>query len=893
MLLSHRNLILTCLTFFFLFSPVQADKASEIYLKKVKPLFAQRCVMCHGPLEQEGGVRVDAGQFLLHPEERDPLVKPGNSAESLLVDVLLGRNDALEMPMEGAPLTEQEKKAIIDWIDAGATYPDDEVALTSPREHWSFVPPVRPEVPEVNDSGWPENPIDKFIYQQYEKQGLQPVADLDRRLWLRRVYLDLIGLPPTADEVARFIADESPTANETVIDELLASPEHGERWGRHWMDVWRYSDWYGYRAELRNSGRHMWRWRDWIVDSVNSGKPYSDMMMEMVAGDELHPGDMDTARATGFLVRNYFKFNRNTWMENTVEHTSKAFLGVTMNCARCHDHMYDPISQKDYFQFRAIFEPHHVRIDRLEETADTVKDGVSLVYDADLEAPTYLFERGSEDKPVKDDPLGPGLPGLFEDLANFEVEAIDLPPEAFYPGFRPEIREHIFLEAKAGVNQARQGYEKFLGDEKAKLPEASAELHDQSHQQRVKARELKLAAHQAVAEADIARYSKIPAANLAELQQKAVQNQRDVAVAEAELALLDARVKQDLAERSEEKDAGKKKSAIDKAAKTVESSTKALAELNAKELAADYEPLTETYPKTSSGRRLAFARWLADRNNPLTARIAVNQLWMRHFGEPLVETTFDFGLNGKPSSHPELLDWLAVELMENGWQLKHIHRLMTTSHLYRIQANVSGHESNLAQDQDNHYLWRMNRRRAEAEVVRDSVLAVTDQLNRTLQGPELDAELGETTYRRSVYYRHAPEKMMPFMEVFDAANTNECYRRAVTIIPQQALALANSRLSVELSRKYAGKITDASEEREAFIQELFENLLSRKPSAEEMEVCLRFLNDQSGLLTEPASLSKIEGGPEPSVPASSNQEMRARENLVHVLFNHNEFVFIP
>ncbi|MCA9040519.1 MAG: DUF1553 domain-containing protein [Planctomycetaceae bacterium] len=896
-MLFFRRIILPgvfCLV--FLTNLVQAEDATELYVKKVKPLLAQRCVTCHGPLKQEGDLRVDAGQFLLQSNEGTPLVQPGKSEQSRLIDAILGRNDALEMPMEGAPLTEQEKTVLITWIDAGATYPEDEIVIADPREHWAFVPPLRPEIPQVNHPDWCENPVDRFLYRQYEERELQPVAELDHRRWLRRIYLDLIGLPPTAEEVTRFIEDESPDAREKIVDQLLARPEYGERWGRHWMDVWRYSDWYGYKAELRNSGRHIWRWRDWIVDSLNSGKPYSEMMIEMVAGDELHPGDLETARATGFLVRNYYKFNRNTWMENTIEHTSKAFLGVTMNCARCHDHMYDPISQKEYYHFRAIFEPHQVRIDRLETTANTEKDGVSLVYDAELEAPTYLFERGNEDKPVKENPLSADLPGLFSELGEFEVVPVNLPTEAYYPGYRPEIRKRILVEAKAGLNHARQSYEKFQKEEKGNLPEASATLHEETHLQRIKARELKLNSLEAVIQADLAHYAESPATQnkpLELLAQQAIESQRAVTLAEAELTLLEARSAKDVAERGEHKDEASKTKAIEKEAKIIESRKKELIDLQQKALPQDYTRLTVTYPETSSGRRLAFGRWLADRKNPLTARVAVNHLWMRHFGEPLVPTTFDFGLNGKPASHPELLDWLAVELMEHNWDLKHLHRLMTTSHLYQLQASSTGQTENLAKDKDNISFWRMNRRRSEAEVVRDTVLAVSGQLDRAFYGPELDADLGETTYRRSLYYRHAPEKMMTFMEVFDAANTNECYRRAMTIVPQQALALANSRLSIELARRYAREITDSSESREKFVEELFQNLLSRKPNSEERQVCLQFLETQSHRLQETASLSKIDGGPKPGIEASQDQEMRARENLVHVLFNHNEFVFIP
>ena len=219
------------------------------------------------------------------------------------------------------------------------------------------------------------------------------------------MYVDLVGLPPTPAEMAEFLADNSPGAYERVVDRLLASPQYGERWGRHWMDVWRYSDWDGYAAEVRESKPHIWRWRDWIIESLNADKPYDRMIVEMLAADELSPLDPDALRATGFLVRNWYRFNRNVWLEATVEHTSKAFLGVTLNCARCHDHMYDPILQSEYYQFRAVFEPHDVRDDRVPGQRDTKRDALVRVFDADAARPTFLFARGNEAKPDKEHPL--------------------------------------------------------------------------------------------------------------------------------------------------------------------------------------------------------------------------------------------------------------------------------------------------------------------------------------------------------------------------------------------------------------------------------------------------------------------------------------------------------
>ncbi|MGH7129791.1 MAG: DUF1553 domain-containing protein, partial [Planctomycetaceae bacterium] len=306
----------------------------------------------------------------------------------------------------------------------------------------------------------------------------------------------------------------------------------------------------------------------------------------------------------------------------------------------------------------------------------------------------------------------------------------------------------------------------------------------------------------------------------------------------------------------------------------------------------NYSPLGEVYPQTSSGRRLALARWIASPENPLTARVAVNHVWMRHFGTLLVETVFDFGLNGAEPTHPQLLDWLASELMsakpqaalgtstQHSWSFKRLHRLIVTSAAYRRQSFAPADHPNFAIDRDNRCLWRMNARRMESEIVRDSVLAASHQLDERMGGPELDAALGATTYRRSIYYRHAPEKFMPFLMTFDAASTHECYRRSETVVPQQALALANSRLVREQSRRLARRFaTDLPDEE--FITAAFEQILGRPPTQKERGLCTEFLASQTERLRHEDGLTSIAGGPKPSVTAAEDPHQRAREGLVH------------
>ena len=313
--------------------PAQAEEAVD-YLREVKPIFAKRCFACHGALKQKAGLRLDSGELIRRGGENGPVI------DGELMTRITSTEKDERMPGEGEPLKPEQVRVIEAWLRQGARSPADEQPEPDPREHWAFKPPVRAA---VSRSG---NPIDAFIAAELSRQGLTPEPLADKPALLRRVYLDLLGLPPTRAELHEFLADDSPDAYERVVDRLLNDPRHGERWARHWMDVWRYSDWYGRRLvpDVWNSAPQVWRWRDWIVRSLNAGKGYDRMVMEMLAADEIAPGDDDARVATGYLVRNWYALNPNQWMRDNVEHTAKAFLGLTFNCAHCHDHKYDPIS---------------------------------------------------------------------------------------------------------------------------------------------------------------------------------------------------------------------------------------------------------------------------------------------------------------------------------------------------------------------------------------------------------------------------------------------------------------------------------------------------------------------------------------------------------------------
>jgi len=610
-----------------------------------------------------------------------------------------------------------------------------------------------------------QNPIDQLLAVEWEKRGLTPSPPANRATLLRRVTLDLTGVPPTRAELHEFLSDPAPDAYEKVVDRLLASTKYGERWGRHWMDVWRYSDWYGRRGvnDVRNSYGQIWRWRDWIVRSLNEDKGYDRMVQEMLAADELCPEDDQNIVATGFIVRNWYSLNYNQWMRDLVEHTGKAFLGLTLNCAHCHNHKYDPISQREYFQFRAFFEPLEMRHDRVPGEPDPgpfvkyvyasstapLKTGMIRIFDERPDAKTQMYALGDERNVLpKETPCVPAPPSILGGWTSNAIKPVALPPAAYYPGFKSFIRDEELQKRQKALEEQRALLAGCAGDAAKEAIARAA----------IAAAEADLVSIRARITADDARYlSKGDPKATAIIASKA---ERVAALRAAEVENLVARL-------------NAPSSGILAATRLVEAE-KALAAARTKAEGDNeqYTSLSPSYPKTSSGRRLALARWITDRRNPLTARVAVNHIWMRHFGKPLVPSVFDFGRNGKAPVNQALLDWLAAELMglegpkskvqspnrsgadgrgvsgvpvvdstqANGsWRMKRLHRLIVTSSAYRMSSGLVGRDrANAVRDSDNVNLWRYPARRLESEGVRDSVLAVSNSLDATMGGPELD-----------------------------------------------------------------------------------------------------------------------------------------------------------
>jgi hypothetical protein len=362
------------------------------FLSDVRPVLKARCFSCHSALKAEAGLRLDSVSAMHMGGDSGSIL--ANHA-GILLDRITSSDEADRMPPEGAPLTPAQIDAFRAWIAAGSPAPVPDEPEPDPRSHWAFQLPQPSPLPEVPPP-WNGNAIDRLLASHHTKQGLQPQEPTKPELWLRRVSFDLTGLPPTPAQVAAFLADHAPDARSRAVDQLLSSPQFGERWARHFMDLWRYADWWGLDQQLRYSQKHIWHWRDWIVESLNGNHGLNRMITEMLAADELAPDDPATLRATGFLCRPYYLFNRTTWLDEVVEHTSRAFLGLTMQCVKCHDHKYDPLSHTDYYRFRAIFEPYHVRVDAWPDELDFEKNGLARAFDLHTERPTYLHRRGDE-----------------------------------------------------------------------------------------------------------------------------------------------------------------------------------------------------------------------------------------------------------------------------------------------------------------------------------------------------------------------------------------------------------------------------------------------------------------------------------------------------------------
>ncbi len=886
------------------------------YLSDIKPLLAEKCTACHGAVKQEAGLRLDHGSFVRLGSDSGSVIDEQNNPNTILHRIA-STDDSQRMPPpgEGSQLTPEHIAIVREWINEGASSPDDEDMPVSPSDHWAWQRPQRRQAAAGIPDAWKRNPVDALLYTEMAAKGLRPNPPAGKSARLRRLHFDLTGLPPTPEQLRHF--EGSPTQWAAEVDQLLLSPTYGERWARHWMDVWRYSDWDGYKNELRGSQRHIWRWRDWIIESLNNDKGYDLMILEMLAGDEVAAENSSTLRATGFLARNFHKSNRDIWLDATVEHTAKAFLATTLNCARCHDHKYDPLSQREYYAFRAVFEPHRVRTDRIPGQPDIAHDGLVRAYDADLEAPTYLYLAGNEKTPDKEQPVAAAPPQLF--TLPFQANEVNLPSSAHFPSLRRfEVAEDIaalekaLADAKAEEVTLRQTENSTdaLALEIASQTVVTAKAELGSLRDRQTADQIvyadNLPTNHAGNEGNTARPARVAAIMSEHIA--ALESAKLDALKQRRLLAASHVASEEAADPAKKSEATKARQAaqvaFDKAEEAVTKAQEKLDELQS-QLAcesdlpnAEYTPTGTAYPRKSTGRRLALARWITHNKNPLTARVAVNYVWMHLMGQPLVDNVFDFGMRSPAPPQQAVLDLLACELIDSGWSLKHIIRIVAMSNAYQMDSSpniIPNRHINAQLDPDNRFFWRANARRHDAEAIRDSLLHVGGTLQQTFGGADIAFTKGETSPRRSVYFQHAYEKQMQILVLFDAAAPTECYQRSESVIPQQALALANSPLATDQARLLARRLwpmtsAPAHEADSTAIREAFATLFARPCTEEELAICHDFLDRQTATLAYSQNLTSVAGELEASISPSPNAWLRARENLIQTLVNHNDFV---
>ena len=971
---------------------VPAIAAEPDFEKQVVPIFQQHCIRCHNDSTKDGGLSLETKQGALAGGENGRILMPGVAKESLLLDYVVGPEP--EMPKKGEPLSKTEIETLRNWIKAGAVWPPAvriQEAQLNDYDWWSFQPLTQPPLPELADNEQQQvrTPVDAFLLARLRKAGLNYSPPADRRTLIRRVYFDLIGLPPTPVEIAQFVQDPDPRAYEKLVDRLLASPRYGERWARHWLDLVHYADTHGYdKDKLRENA---WPYRDYVIRSLNEDRPYAQFIQQQIAGDILDPFSQDGVPATGFIVAGPFdwvgqieisekliekKITRNLDRDDMVATVMNTTVSLTVQCARCHNHKFDPISQEDYYSLQAVFagidradrsydpdpetasrrktlqtfleqsQSQHQRLDaqirkrggaeleRLEAELKQVmnaKQGQSVEYgyhsQVEKSDKTPKWVQLNFKQPVTAEKItlipafdnynnigaGFGFPKRFKlevsntsDFKSATTIADHTPQDYPNPG-----TSHIQIAAGQKKFQ-------FLRMTATKLAPRSNDFIFALGELQVFAPDGKNLSSQA----QVTSLDSIEAAprwsrqnlidgkyyqslefytDLAELKQKRDDFLASLSTGEEKKSLqqLSGKIQQLQSNLKKLPDPEKVFAATtdfpaqgnfrptEGQPRTVHLLSRGSEKAPIREVAASAPNLIDglngtfglTDPDNEGARRVALAHWITSRNNPLTWRSIVNRVWLYHFGKAIVDTPNDFGKMGAKPTHPDLLDYLASRFRDKGQSLKDLHRLILLSTAYQQSSRTTPAGSEL--DGDNRLLWRMNRRKLEAEAIRDSVLQISGKLDLEMYGPgdrlfvlekpqhsphylyqKYDPATAER-HRRSIYrfiVRSVPD---PFMESLDCADPSQLTpKRIETLTALQALSLLNDQFMISMSVFFAESIEAQSADLTAQINHAFQTALGRSPEPDELKI-LQTIGAQHGL-----------------------------KNVCRLILNSNEFIFI-
>ncbi len=884
---------------FLLPLPAAAQDQEHFFETHVRPVLVEKCVGCHGAQKQSGGLRLDSRDAMLKGGESGAALIPGDVSASHLIQAIRYDGDR-QMPPDNE-LPDAEKQALIQWVESGAVWPKNAAPLKPPRSdlaktHWAFQPVSRPEVPQISpdDAGGVTTPIDAFILEKLKEVGLKMSAAADRRTLIRRAYYTLTGLPPAAAEVESFINDKDPQAYENLVDRLLDSPAHGQHWARHWLDIARYSDTKGYvYAREERFWIHAWSYRDWVVDALNADMPYDRFLLLQMAADQVPDRTNEDLAAMGFLTlgRRFLGVKRDI-IDDRIDVVCRGTMALTVACARCHDHKYDPIPTADYYSLYGVFASCREKVAPL-----SVSKVPDEAFEVELKKRTDALEALRQERRVS---TSVRVRSRIGDYLHAQLELQKYPEEGFdqifglddlLPAFVHRWRDYL-RDADLRNDPVFVAWHRYRSVAENEFAQRSAEITAELQKLSPESISPRVAEAFATPPASfnevIARYTtlfqSIDTQWQAELKSAETSGVVPESLANPEDETL-RRLMYGPMSLCEVPDEAVIHTEYDVDSGTCDELWKLQGEVDRLIINAASEPRYATFiedrqvpseprifkrgnsadkgddiprqflqllsgpdrqPFEYGSGRLEMAQAIVDPANPLTARVMVNRVWAHHFGVGLVATPGDFGIRAEPPSHPELLDWLTSEFIANGWSLKTLHRMIVLSSVYRQSlsgpAEAVEHDRARGVDPTNRLLWHRNGHRLSFEEMRDSMLAVSGQLDLRSGGKPSNLFTKPFPVRRTLYGLVDRQYLPGTLRMFDFANPDlPIPKRSETTVPQQSLFLMNHPLSLERARELA-KLLPQELNADDQIRALYQRVLQRDPTATQLTAAHEMLS---------------------------------------------------